>query len=126
MIRLVVSVAAFAALAGCATPGVFEDPAGPGRAENSFRFACEKAEIRASHSFDAAKDGAPARHMLTVLVNGRAVGGAQAAMDKIASELVDDMDPISISVVHCPDSSSGEGLGLAARDGGTQWLLAVA
>ncbi|HEV7692966.1 MAG TPA: hypothetical protein VGO52_19175 [Hyphomonadaceae bacterium] len=122
--------AAFIALGGCATPGeegvVLKDPAGPRRAETSFRFACEKAEIKASHSFDATKDGAPVRHTLSVIVNGRPVGGAQAVMDKIASELVDEMDAISISVVRCPDSSSGDGLGLAARDGGTEWLLEVA
>jgi hypothetical protein len=131
MIRLAASIAVFIALAGCATPGeapgiVLKDPAGPRRAETSFRFACEKAEIRASHSYDATKDGAPVRHTLAVVVNGKAIGGAQAVMDKIASELVDEMDAISISVVRCPENSSGDGLGLAARDGGTEWLLKVA
>jgi hypothetical protein len=131
MIRVAGSVAAFIALAGCATPGepagiVLKDRAGPTQAQTSFRFACEKAEISASHSFDAARKNASVRHTLTVLVNGKALGGAQAVMDKVASELVDEMDAISVSVVRCPDTSSGDGLGLAVRDGGTEWLLGVA
>jgi hypothetical protein len=125
-------IAAFLALASCATPverpGIVlgGHPTGPRRAETSFRFACEKAEIRSSHAYDATRDNAPVRHTLTVLVNGRAIGGTQAVMDKIASQLGDEMDAITISVFRCPSSSSGDGLGLMARDAATEWVLEVA